>query len=427
MSSIIDRPPPPRCPVTDIARRFDPFDGEPDRIYPVLAAARASEPVFYSPEIDYWVLTRYDDVKAALEGDPSVFSAANALELVTPLCPAALAIAQEHRVALSPSIVDEDPPLHTTHRRSMHKPFSRGRIMALEPLVRELVTARLDAVEGRGEMDLVGEVLLAVPAYVLFELFGVPRSELANVRQFVQRLAILGFGRPDEQTQVTMTTGLAQFLDFCRGHVRRLIEHPGDNAISEFIANLTDPATGELPDPEYVATVTFQLFFAGHETTINATAGGVRALLEHRTQWEALCADASLIPNAVEECLRYAPSVPAWRRVLLKPMTIGGVELPAGARLLVGIGSANRDDAHFEHGEQFDIFRGNAREHLGFGFGRHHCLGHELARMEMRVILEELTRRLPGLELVPGQVYPYSANTSHRGPEHVHVRWPVTR
>jgi cytochrome P450 len=298
-------------------------------------------------------------------------------------------------------------------------------MMALEPLVRQLVSERLDALLPRGEMDLVTELLFEVPAYVLFELFGVPRSELPNVRRFVTRLAVLGFGQPDDATQVTMAEGLADFLDYCRGHVTRLIENPGNNAISEFIDGLRDPVTGAPPEADYVATVTFQLFFAGHETTVNATAGGVRALLENRAQWEALCADPALIPNAVEECLRYAPSVPAWRRVLRENVTLSGVEIPAGARLLVAIGSANRDEAHFVDGERFDIRRENAREHLGFGYGRHHCLGADLARMEMRVILEELTRRVPELALVPGQTLQYSANTSHRGPEHLRVSWPT--
>lgn len=423
MSAIIERPAPPTCPAAGIGRRFDPFDGEPMRIYPLYAEARRQEPVFYSPDIDYWVITGYDDVRAALEGDPAIFSASNALELVTPLCPAAGKIAQEHGVVISPSIVDEDPPIHTVHRRSLHKPFSRGRMLAMEPLTRRLVTELLDSLCARGDMDLVSDFLLEVPAYVLFEMFGVPRSELANVRRFVQRLAVLGFGRPDPATQIAMTAGLAEFWDFCRAHVARLMENPGSDAISEFIQGLRDPRSAASPDLDYVATVTFQMFFAGHETTVNATAGGVRALLENRAQWEALCADSTLIPNAVEECLRYAPSVPAWRRVLLQPTMIGGVEIPAGARLLLALGSANRDENHFEGGECFDIQRENARDHLTFGFGRHHCLGHDLARMEMRVILEELTRRLPTLTLAPAQNYQYSANTSHRGPEHVLVHW----
>lgn len=414
------------CPVGEFGTRFDPFEGEPTQIYPLYAEARRSEPVFFSPEIGYWVITRYDDVRAALGGDPEVFSAAVVLDLITPLCPAAGKIAMEHGIQISPSVVDEDPPIHTRHRKSLHKPFSRGRIKAMEPVVYDMLEKRLDAICSRGEMDLVNDFLFEIPAYILFELLGVPRDEIVNVRRFAQRLAVFGFGCPNEAEQVTMTEGLAEFWDYCRAHVARLIANPGDDAMSEFIRGLQDPDSDDELDADYVTTVTFQLFFAGHETTVNATAGGMRALLEDRGQWDALCADPSLINNAVEECLRFAPSVPAWRRLTRQPVTFSGVKVPADAKLLVAIGSANRDEGHFANGEVFDIHRENAREHLAFGFGRHHCLGADLARIEMRAIIGELARRLPHLELAPDQHYSYSPNTSHRGPERVDVQWDPT-
>ena len=415
--------PPGQCPYSNLSARFDPFDGEPTRMYPLYAEARRSEPVFYSPRIDYWVVTRYEDVKAVMGGDPAIFSASNALELVKPLCPAALQVAIDNGLALSPSVVDEDPPFHTLHRKSLHKPFARGRMQAMEPLVRQLTTTRLAELAPLGAMDLVADFLFELPAYILFELFGVPRSELVRVRRFCQRLAVLGFGEPDDDAQVTMLQGLAEFRAFCSEHIARLLVNPGNDAMSEFITGLRDPASETPLDPEYITTVCFQLFFAGHETTVNAAAGGVRALLEHPEQWRALCENPDLLDNAVEECLRYAPSVPAWRRVLREPVRLGGVDLPAGAKLLVALGSANRDGDHFQDGERFDIRRENARDHVAFGYGRHHCLGADLSRIELRVILEELSRTLPGMQLVPGQTYPYSPNTSHRGPEHVLVRW----
>ena len=412
-----------QCPYSDLSGRFDPFDGEPTRMYPIYAEARRSEPVFYSPRIGYWVVTRYDDVKTVMGGEPAVFSAGNALELVRPLCPAALQVAIDNRLALSPSVVDEDPPVHTLHRKSLHKPLARGRMQALEPLVRQLAVSRLAELAPRRAMDLVADFLFELPAYILFELLGVPREELARVRRFCQRLAVLGFGEPGDAEQVAMLEGLAEFRAFCSAHIARLLVNPGNDAMSEFIAGLRDPASETPLDLDYLTTVCFQLFFAGHETTVNAAAGGMRALLEHPAQWRALCENPDLLDNAVEECLRYAPSVPAWRRVLRQPVTLGGVDLPAGARLLVALGSANRDEEHFPDGETFDIRRANARDHVTFGYGRHHCLGADLSRIELRVILEELSRALPDLQLVPEQVYPYSPNTSHRGPEHVLVRW----
>ena len=197
--------------------------------------------------------------------------------------------------------------------------------------------------------------------------------------------------------------------------------------MSEFIRGLKDPKNDDELDPDYVTTVTFQLFFAGHETTVNATAGGMRALLENRKQWQELCADPSLVTNAVEECLRAASSVIAWRRRTLDPVTLHGVDIPAGAKLLIYNGAANHDAAVFDDGETFDIHRANARRHLSFGYGAHLCLGAPLARLEVRVMLEELSRRLPHMHLAPDQQWRYSPNTSFRGPRELRVYWDPAR
>jgi cytochrome P450 len=167
------------------------------------------------------------------------------------------------------------------------------------------------------------------------------------------------------------------------------------------------------------------MLFAGHETTSNLLAEGIKTLLTHREQWDALCADPALIPGAVEELARYCPSIFAWRRLVRKPTTLAGVDLPAGAQLLLVLGSANRDEQCFHHGETFDIRRENAKHHLTFGHGVKYCLGAPLARLEARIVLEELTRRFPSLRLVPDQQFEYIPNTSFRGPSHVWVEWDV--
>ena len=149
-------------------------------------------------------------------------------------------------------------------------------------------------------------------------------------------------------------------------------------------------------------------------------------ILEHRAQWAALCTKPALIPNAVEECLRAVSSVIAWRRQAREAVTLQGVEIPAGAKLLIYSGAANHDPAVFPNGECFDIERDNARRHLSFGYGAHLCLGAPLARLELKVMLEELARRLPHMELVPAQAWTYSANTSFRGPQNLRVRWDAT-
>ena len=141
-----------------------------------------------------------------------------------------------------------------------------------------------------------------------------------------------------------------------------------------------------------------------------------RRLLTERHAWEEICRDPSLIPNAVEEVLRFDSSVIAWRRKTTEAVEIGGVPVPADANLLLLLGSANRDPAVFEAPDRFDIHRQNAKEHLSLGHGAHYCLGAPLVRLEARVVLEELSTRLPGLRLVPGQRLRFQPNTTFRGP-----------
>jgi cytochrome P450 len=146
-------------------------------------------------------------------------------------------------------------------------------------------------------------------------------------------------------------------------------------------------------------------------------------LMRHREAWDRLCADPARIPNAVEELLRFDSSVITWRRKTLRTAEVAGVSIPEGANVLLVLCSGNRDDAQFAAPDRFDVMRANARTHLSFGFDIHYCLGAPLARLELRVILEELTRRLPTLRLVPDQQWTFPPNTSFRGPSELWVEW----
>jgi cytochrome P450 len=172
-----------------------------------------------------------------------------------------------------------------------------------------------------------------------------------------------------------------------------------------------------------VTTIVYALLFAGHETTTGLIGNAMRRLLAERHAWEEICRDPSLIPNAIEEALRFDTSVIAWRRKTTQEVEIGGVPVPADTDLLLLLGSANRDPAVFEDPDRFDIHRRNAKEHLSFGQGVHYCLGAPLARLEARVVLEELSVRLPSLRLVPGQTLRFQPNTSFRGPLALLVEW----
>jgi cytochrome P450 len=411
------------CPVSKFAADFNPFahDYLQDP-YSVFTRARNEEPVFFSPEIGYWVVSRYEDILEIFR-DTESYSATAAGELIKPPCPAAMEKLAAVDYVPSTMLVDEDPPLHTKRRRVLRKGVTEDRVAEIEPYTRKFVNECLDAIVKNGNADMVADLTFEVPALTAFVLMGVPEAEVARVRGYASRFALWIWGRPSDEQQVALAEEFAAYLQYARAYVERLIEEPGENYMSNAVRAWLAAGNDDVWDRTYLASIMQSHLYASHETTTNAAAGGFKTLLEHRDQWEMLCADPSLIPNAVEEILRYASSVPTWRRITTKPVTIGGFDIAAGERILLLTGSANHDDTMFADGDSFDITRDNADQHLAFGWGIHHCLGQALARMEMRVMLEETTRRLPHLALVAGQEWTYSPNTSFRGPDHVLVTW----
>jgi cytochrome P450 len=180
---------------------------------------------------------------------------------------------------------------------------------------------------------------------------------------------------------------------------------------------------GDALSREETTSIMLQMLFAGHETTTKLMANSFRRLLEDRASWEAICRDPSLIPNAIEEVLRFDGSVIAWRHKTKEPVEIGEARLPKDAKLLLLISSANRDPAVFPDPDRFDIRRPNARDHLSFGVGVHNCLGAPLARLEARIVLEEASERLPSLRLAENAEFKFPPSISMRGPLSLPVAW----
>jgi cytochrome P450 len=297
---------PARCPVTEFGRSFEPFNGDPYEFY---ARAPKHEPVFFSPQLGYWVVTRYKDVRRIFL-DSETFSATNALELLKPLCPAASKLVTDSGFHISPSMVVQDPPIHTVYRRLWRKPFTAEEVAKLEPRVRTLIARQIESFAGRGKADLVTDFMFEVPARVIFSLIGVPDAELEAVRKYAKRNAEFGFDQPTDQRQVELAQRMVEYWEYAKQHVERLIAKPQNDLMSQFIKELQRPENTELWDRDYLYTIMLQFLFAGHETTLNASAGAFRALLTWRDQWAAICADPSLIPNTVEASLRFYPSFP---------------------------------------------------------------------------------------------------------------------
>jgi cytochrome P450 len=401
---------------------FDPFStaflADP---YPFFADYRQRSPVFYSPALDYWVLTRYTDVRAAFR-DTSTYSAANALSPIQPRSAEAAAImAQGFRSV--PTLTNTDPPVHTRARRIANLAFTPRMVASLEPFIRDLAVRLIEERLHAGDLDIVRAVTWELPALVIFKVLGVPDEDVPRVKAWGGNRLMFMFGRTDEPTQARVAEGMVAFWRYTEDLVADRTAHPRADFTTELVRAVD--SEGERLAPAEVGTVLFGLLLAGHETTTNLLSNGIRRFLEHRANaWEALCEDPSLIPNAIEEVLRFDPSVVMWRRKTKHAMEIQGVEVPAEANLLLLIGSANRDEDIFPNAETFDIRRPNAREHLAFGIGNHLCLGAPLARLEARVVFEELTRRRPGLSLVPDQALTFHPNISFRGPSALRVSCP---
>lgn len=411
----------PRCPASALGAEFNPFvDPYLADPYAFWQRARVAEPVFFSAELGYWVVTRYEDIKSIFS-DPRRYSASNAQTPIAPLAPAVLQMLQDGGLKTRPVISNSDPPAHTRVRKFIWQAFTPKRVAELEPAVRGLVTRFIDAVESESRVDLVRRMFHDLPVHVLFLFLGMREEDVPKVKAWARNRLMLTWGRLTPAQQMTEAEGLLAFWKYTEAYVESLLAAPPDNYVGDLLrVHQRDAQDLSLNE---IVNVVYGLLIAGHETTTSMASNAIRVLLRSRAHWDQLCRQPALIPDAVEELLRYDSSVITWRRKTTQAVRIAQTDIPAGAHLLLALCSGNRDDSHFPEPDRLDFHRANARSHLSFGFGIHYCLGAPLARLELRVILEELTRRKPGTRLVDGQSWEFPANTSFRGPAQVWVEW----
>lgn len=408
-------------PPSQIASDFQPFSSSYlQNPYVFFDKARNTEPVFYSPEYNYWVITKYNDIEAVFR-DPETFSPENARHPVTPICPAAAKVRDQQNVSIEPSLVDESSETHKHHRKIFGTAFTPKRVNQMEDRIRDIVNRYIDQFINDGQAELVSQLLYEVPALAIFLFLGASDEDAVFVKKLGSDRAIVNWGAPSETEQIAMMNGMGEHWEFTKSLVDRAFDNPGDNYLGDLVRIHQDDPT--VFTVNYLYNVMFLMQFAGHETTTQATANGLRHLLSDRKQWEMLCDEPDLISNAVEEILRIDTSIFGWRRVTTKDTVIGGINIPKGERILLMMGSGNHDEAVFPEGSTFDATRKNARKHLGLGLGAHFCMGAPLARLEMRVILEQLTSRLPHMNLLADQHWEYLPTLVFRGVQKLNVEW----
>jgi cytochrome P450 len=399
---------------------FDPlspaFLADP---FAVLDSIPPETPVFYAPSIDYYVVTRYADIEEVFL-DPETYSAAPAQLPLARLVPEAMQILLGGGHKPQPSMVSLDPPAHTRLRSPTARAFTPRRVAEMEPKIRRTVDQLLDAIDPAAPFDLVSTLTFPLPATIIFSFVGIPERDWPQLKEWCGHRAALAWGRPTPGEQLHHAKSMAAYRSYLRDLVASKVSARGDDFASALL-EIHDEAPEALTHEE-IGSILYSLTFAGHETTNYLIGNVVRRLLEDPARWDLVVSDPGLIPGAVLETLRHDPSVPVWRRVTRRPVTLAGVDLPEGAKLFLWLAASGRDGSVFPEPGKFDVQRPNATKTLAFGRGIHYCLGAALGKLEAQIALEILMRRFPRLRLVEGQQLSFHANISFRGPEALWVR-----
>lgn len=407
-----------QCPFHNLAEEFDPLDlSDP---FPLMAIAREEEPIFYSPEIDYWVVSRYEDIKAIFR-DYESFTAENTITPIVPFSDDVKTMLSAGGYTPQPVLSNNVPPSHTRIRALVNKLFTPRRMSSFAPAIRDIADQAIDGIIDQGKVDIVSALTYEFPTYVLFHVLGVPDEDVPQVKAWAGNRLKLYYGRPTSQEQISMTQNLVPFWKYTVNLVNEKLKNPQDDLTSDLIRMRNGDDT--ILTLNEIASCMITLLVAGHETTTAQINNGLLHWLTHREQWEHLCQHPDDLPVAIEEMMRYDPSVCTWRRLVRKATTIHGVEIPEGANLLLMLNSANRDVTIFPEPDQIDITRENVKDHIAFGYGIHYCVGAPLARLEMSILFERLTQRLPDMKLLPDQKIDYVRNISFRGPVSLQVEW----
>ena len=365
--------------MTDID--YNPYDPEIDADpYPTYRRLRDEAPLYYNEQYDFWAVSRYEDCERHLRDARRFISGKGGI----------LEIIKADIDMPSGTLIFEDPPAHSVHRSLLARVFTPRRVGELEPRIRAFCERCLDPHVGAGELDIVADLGADMPMRVIGMLFGIPEADQVAIRDGSDARLRTEDGKPMEVDDHPTfgTEAFAEYIDW-------RIDHPSDDLMSDLLRAEFEDEHGEtrrLTRDEALLYTTV-VAGAGNETTTRLIGWAGKVLAEHPEQRRELVEDPSLIPQAIEELLRFESPGPHIGRYLPEDVEIHGRTVPAGSAMLMVVAAGNRDDRRYDDPDRFDIHR--TGPHLAFGSGIHYCLGAALARLQGRVAIEELLKRFP--------------------------------
>ncbi len=390
---------------------YDPYDYQIDADpHPIWKRMRDEAPLYRNEKLDFYALSRFRDVlDASLDHETFSSARGTVLELMG-------------RIPKPPPMIFTDPPEHSRLRKLVSRSFSPRRVSALEPRIRELCRRYLDPQVGRDGFDYVAEFGAKLPVMVISSLLGIPEGDQEQVREWTDRMLHREPGQR-EPSPASVEAGQS-FYRYIGELIADRTRRPRDDMMSQLLASeitLEDGSRRKL-EPGEILTFVGLLSAAGNETVARLLGWAAILLGRHSDQRERLLREPGLIPNAVEELLRYEAPSPVQARTVTHDVEIHGEVVPAGSTVLLLTGSAGRDEREYPDADRFDVSRRFER-HVSFGFGIHFCLGASLARLEGRVALEETLRRFPHWEVVEEGLEMIHTSTV-RGYARVPIRLP---
>ena len=381
---------------------WSPFDhAVVDNPYPAYRVLRDDAPVYHNADVGFWAISRFDDVLQA-HTDVETFSSARGTTI-------------ESSDPDQPFLITKDPPLHTWHRKIVSRVFTPRRIGGLEPFIRAKAAELLDPHVGSAGFDLIEDFSILLPLAVISELIGLPEEIRGDVHHLCDAFAARADGVAIEPEEAGKAMG--ELMALLSGVVADRRAHPGDDVVSLLIETpvVDDDGNERFLEDHELGARFVELAFAGHETVAKMIPNGVVALAWYPNQRAELAADPTLLPNAVEEMLRWDPPSQYQGRWTTRDVELHGTTIPAEQRVVLITGAATHDERRFDEPELFDVHR-HIERHVSLGFGNHLCLGAALARLETRIAFEELLARFPEYDIAPtGVTRAYSSNVRGLG------------